>query len=109
MSKKKKSKKVILDELLKDKKAFAKEARRQSRMLRNDPQEREILDWLEKIADRTGVERPRMTPEEEKRQDQLAKDWKWGIDTLVNMVAKHEREIEELKTRLQALEHKEKP
>jgi hypothetical protein len=38
-----------LDELIKDKKAFAKEARRQSRMLRDDPQEREILeefDWL---------------------------------------------------------------
>jgi hypothetical protein len=48
-----------------------------------------------------------MTPEEEKRQDQLAKDWKWGVDTLVGMVAKHEREIEELKARLQALEQKE--
>jgi Antitoxin MazE-like len=33
---------------------FAREARRQSRMLRNDPQEREILDWLEKVADRRG-------------------------------------------------------
>jgi Antitoxin MazE-like len=33
---------------------FAKEARRQSRMLQNDPQEREILDWLEKVADRRG-------------------------------------------------------
>jgi hypothetical protein len=44
-----------------------------------------------------------------KRQNQVAKDWKWGVDTLVEMVAKHEREIEELKTRLQALEHKEKP
>jgi Antitoxin MazE-like len=33
---------------------FAREARRQSRMLRNDPQEREIMNWLEKVADRRG-------------------------------------------------------
>jgi Protein of unknown function (DUF3018) len=44
---------VTLDELIKDKKAFAKEARRQSRMLRDDPQEREILEAWEEIADRT--------------------------------------------------------
>jgi len=42
-----------LDELIKDKKALAKEARRQSRMVRDDPQEREILEGLEKIADRS--------------------------------------------------------
>jgi len=42
-----------LDKLIKDKKALAKEARRQSRMLRDDPQEREILEGLEKIADRS--------------------------------------------------------
>jgi Protein of unknown function (DUF3018) len=42
-----------LDELIKDKKALAKEARRQSRMVRDDPQEQEILEAWEKIADRT--------------------------------------------------------
>jgi hypothetical protein len=35
-------------------KELAKEARRQSRMLRDDPQEQEILEAWEKIADRTG-------------------------------------------------------
>jgi hypothetical protein len=49
----KQGKYVTLDELIKDKKALAKEARRQSRMLRDDPQEGEILEGLEKIADRT--------------------------------------------------------
>jgi Antitoxin MazE-like len=33
---------------------FAKECRRQSRLLQNDPQEREILAWLDKAADRRG-------------------------------------------------------
>jgi len=33
---------------------FAKECRRQSRMLRDDPQEAETLAWLEKAADRDG-------------------------------------------------------
>jgi Protein of unknown function (DUF3018) len=42
-----------LDELIKDKKALAKEARHQSRMVRDDPQEREILEAWEEIADRT--------------------------------------------------------
>jgi len=35
-------------------KMFAKECRRQSRMLRDDPQEAETLAWLEKAADRDG-------------------------------------------------------
>lgn len=30
---------------------FADECRRQSLALRNDPQEREILEWLETVAD----------------------------------------------------------
>lgn len=35
---------------------FADECRRQSLSLRNDPQEKEIVDWLEAVADRTGWE-----------------------------------------------------
>ena len=34
--------------------AFAEECRRQSELLRDDPQERESLDWLERVADRDG-------------------------------------------------------
>ena len=33
---------------------FAAECRRQSRLLRDDPQERELLDWLEAVADTAG-------------------------------------------------------
>jgi Protein of unknown function (DUF3018) len=33
---------------------FAAECRRQSLSLRNDPTEREVLDWLDKVADRDG-------------------------------------------------------
>jgi hypothetical protein len=33
---------------------FAAECRRQSRLLRDDPQEREVLDWLEAAADTKG-------------------------------------------------------
>lgn len=35
---------------------FADECRRQSRILRNDPQEAETLAWLEVVADTTGWE-----------------------------------------------------
>lgn len=33
---------------------FAAECRRQSLSLRDDPAEREVLDWLDKVADREG-------------------------------------------------------
>jgi hypothetical protein len=33
---------------------FADECRRQSRLLRDDPQEREVLDWLAAAADHEG-------------------------------------------------------
>jgi hypothetical protein len=33
---------------------FAEECRRQSRLLRDDPHEREILDWIEATADTEG-------------------------------------------------------
>jgi hypothetical protein len=33
---------------------FAEECRRQSLLLRDDSQEREVLDWLEAAADREG-------------------------------------------------------
>jgi hypothetical protein len=33
---------------------FAAECRRQSLSLRDDPAEREVLDWLDKVADRDG-------------------------------------------------------
>lgn len=33
---------------------FAEECRRQSLLLREDPQEQEVLDWLDKVADRQG-------------------------------------------------------
>ena len=33
---------------------FAEECRRQSRLLRDDPHEREILDWIEAAADTEG-------------------------------------------------------
>lgn len=36
------------------KKGFAKECRRQCLLLKNDPHEKEIMDWLEAIADRDG-------------------------------------------------------
>jgi hypothetical protein len=35
-------------------KGFAAECRRQSRLLRNDPQETEIMKWNEEIADTYG-------------------------------------------------------
>lgn len=35
---------------------FAEECRRQSLSLRDDPQEREMTDWLEKAADTEGWE-----------------------------------------------------
>lgn len=35
---------------------FAEECRRQSQLLQEDPQEQEILDWLEQAADRDGWE-----------------------------------------------------
>ncbi len=33
---------------------FAEECRRQSRLLKDDPQEQEVLDWLEQAADTDG-------------------------------------------------------
>jgi len=33
---------------------FAEECRRQSRLLRDDPHEREILNWIEAVADTEG-------------------------------------------------------
>ena len=33
---------------------FAEECRRQSNLLRDDPQERETLEWLERVADTDG-------------------------------------------------------
>jgi hypothetical protein len=36
--------------------AFVAECRRQALALRNDPHEAEILDWIERAADRTGWE-----------------------------------------------------
>lgn len=33
---------------------FAEECRRQSLLLRDDPHEREILDWIEAVADTEG-------------------------------------------------------
>ena len=36
--------------------AFVDECRRQALALRNDPYEAEILDWIERAADRTGWE-----------------------------------------------------
>jgi hypothetical protein len=33
---------------------FQEECRRQSRMLLEDPQEQEVLNWLEAVADREG-------------------------------------------------------
>ena len=36
--------------------AFVAECRRQALTLRNDPHEAEILDWIERAADRTGWE-----------------------------------------------------
>ena len=33
---------------------FAAECRRQSLSLREDPHEREVLEWLDKVADRDG-------------------------------------------------------
>ena len=36
--------------------AFVNECRRQALALRNDPHEAEILDWIERAADRTGWE-----------------------------------------------------
>lgn len=36
--------------------AFAEECRRQSRLLRDDPQEAETLRWLEAVADTEGWE-----------------------------------------------------
>ena len=35
---------------------FAEEARRQCLALRDDPQEKEVLDWIEKAMDYTGWE-----------------------------------------------------
>ena len=35
---------------------FVAECRRQALALRNDPHEAEILDWIERAADRTGWE-----------------------------------------------------
>jgi hypothetical protein len=37
-----------------NRRGFAKECRRQSRKLRNDPHEAEVLKWLAKTADRNG-------------------------------------------------------
>ena len=34
--------------------SFAKECRRQSRLLRHDPQEREVLEWIERAHDADG-------------------------------------------------------
>lgn len=39
-----------------DREGLAEECRRQSRLLNNDPQERETLDWLQTAADRDGWE-----------------------------------------------------
>ncbi len=33
---------------------FAEECRRQSLLLKQDPHEKEVLDWMEKVADREG-------------------------------------------------------
>ena len=33
---------------------FAEECRRQSALLRNDPQEKDILQWIEGVADKEG-------------------------------------------------------
>lgn len=33
---------------------FAEECRRQSRLIEQDPQEGEMLDWLEQVADKDG-------------------------------------------------------
>ena len=33
---------------------FAEECRRQSSLLKDDPQEQEVLDWLERAADTDG-------------------------------------------------------
>ncbi|MGA7156379.1 MAG: antitoxin MazE family protein [Acidobacteriaceae bacterium] len=33
---------------------FAEEARRQCLAVKNDPQEKEIMDWLERVQDTTG-------------------------------------------------------
>jgi len=33
---------------------FAEECRRQSLLLKQDPHEKEVLDWLEAVADREG-------------------------------------------------------
>ena len=35
---------------------FAEECRRQSRLLLDDPQEHDVLDWLDRAADREGWE-----------------------------------------------------
>jgi selenocysteine-specific translation elongation factor len=42
------------------------------------------------------------------RSEETARNYRLATATLVDMVVKHEREIEELKARLQALEQKEK-
>jgi hypothetical protein len=34
--------------------SFAKECRRQSSLLRHDPHEAEILDWIERVSDTEG-------------------------------------------------------
>jgi len=33
---------------------FAKECRRQSRLIAHDPHEQEVMDWIEKVVDTTG-------------------------------------------------------
>ncbi len=33
---------------------FLEDIRRESRRLANDPQEKEIMDWIERVADTTG-------------------------------------------------------
>jgi len=33
---------------------FAEECRRQSLLLKNDPQEKEVMDWIEAVADTEG-------------------------------------------------------
>ena len=35
---------------------FAEECRRQSRLVSRDPQEAEVLEWMEKVSDREGWE-----------------------------------------------------
>ena len=35
---------------------FAEECRRQSLALKNDPQEKEVMDWIESVADTEGWE-----------------------------------------------------